>query len=446
MTEDIAPGEDNGRFVAWFRAAAPYINAFRGQTFVLVFGGEAVAEQQRFIGLAHDIALMNSLGIRLVLVHGSRPQIEQRLRERGGENQYLRGLRVTDEEAMVCAKEAAGTLALEITALLSMGLANTPMAGARIRVGSGNFVTARPLGILDGVDYCYTGTVRRIDRQGIQQQLDAGAIVLLSPIGYSPTGEAFNLSAHELAAATAAAIGARKYLCLVEAPGLEDEHGRLIRELTLTEAEAVLERGDAALPAALTEALAHAVDACRGGVRRAHLVDRRRDGALLLELFTRDGIGTMVTTDLYQHTRQATIDDVGGILGLIAPLEASGALVRRSREHLEIDIDRFTVVDRDGTVIACAALRPFAGECVGELACLAVHPDYRRHGYGEALLKRIETDAARQGMERLFVLTTHAAHWFLERGFEAADIGALPVGRQALYNYQRNSRVFIKHL
>ncbi len=436
--------KDNPHFVEWFRAAAPYIHAFRGQTFVLVFGGELIAEQ-RFVTLAHDIALLNSLGIRLVLVHGSRPQIEQCLRGRGGENQYLHGLRITDAEALACVKEAAGTVSVEIAALLSMGLANTPMAGARIRVSSGNFVTARPLGVLDGVDYRHTGAVRRIDADGIRHLLDNGAIVSLSPIGFSPTGEVFNLSAQEVAAAVAAALGARKYLCLVEAGGVTDADGRLVRELTLAEAESRLARQPSP-ESTLTEALRHAIDACRGGVRRAHILDSRRDGALLLELFTRDGIGTMVTTDLYQDTRGATIDDVGGILTLIEPLEADGTLVRRSREHLEIGIGQYTVVERDGAIIACAALHPFPGERVGELACLAVHPDYRHGGYGEALLKRVEVEAGRLGIKRLFVLTTHAAHWFQERGFVEAGIADLPVKRQQLYNYQRNSKVFIKTL
>ncbi|MDR2876472.1 MAG: amino-acid N-acetyltransferase [Chromatiales bacterium] len=436
---------ENGKhFVTGFRASAPYIHAFRGQTFVIVFGGEIIAEQ-RFVELAHDIALLHSLGIRLVLVHGSRPQIEQRLHARGGENQYLGGLRVTDEEALACVKEAAGTVSMEIAALLSMGLANTPMAGARIRVGSGNFVTAKPLGIIDGIDYRYTGTVRRIDAPGIKQQLDAGAIVLLSPVGYSPTGEVFNLSAQEVAAAAAAALDARKYICLVEASGIENGDGQLLRELALSDAEALL-ANNATLALALREGVRHALDACRGGVRRAHLVDQRLDGALLLELFTRDGIGTMITTDLYQETRQARIDDVGGILTLIAPLEADGTLVRRSREHLEIDIEQFTVVERDGTIIACAALHPFAEERIGELACLAVHPDYRHNGYGDALLKRIAIDAAKKELSQLFVLTTHAAHWFRERGFIEAGISDLPVKRQQIYNYQRNSKALIKQL
>lgn len=434
--------ESGARFVEWFRGSAPYIHAFRGQTFVLSFGGELLAGG-RFTALAHDVALLNSLGIRLVLVHGTRPQIEERLRARGAENQYLHGMRITDEDAMAAVKEAAGAAAIEITAQLSMGLANTPMAGARIRVTSGNFVTARPLGIIDGVDCGYTGAVRRIDHDAIRQQLDAGAIVLLSPIGYSPTGEAFNLGAQAVAAATAGALGARKYIGLVEAPGLRDRQGGLMRELSLTEAEALLADPDA-LDDVPREDLRHAIEACRAGVRRAHLLDYHADGALLLELFTRDGVGTMVSTDLYQGTRRATIEDIGGILGLIAPLEDAGVLVRRSREHLELEIDRFTVIERDGTIIACAALRPFPDEGVAELACLAVHPEYRRAGHGEALLQRIEDEARRAGIERLFVLTTRAAHWFLERGFQPAEVDDLPVARKAMYNYQRNSRVFVR--
>ena len=435
---------DNPQFVDWFRSSSPYINAFRGRTFVIVFGGEVISER-RFTGLAHDIALLNSLGIRLVLVHGSRPQIEQRLRERKLRIQYVHGLRITDKDSLECVKEAAGVVSVEIEAMLSMGLANTPMAGSRIRVASGNFVTAQPLGILDGLDHLYTGKVRRIDHQAIQQQLDAGAIVLLSPIGYSPTGEIFNLTALEVASAAAVALKADKILCLVEAHGLEDSSGQLLRELTPSAAEQEI-AGKPDLPQTMVEVLRHAIACCRSGVRRAHLIDHRRDGALLLELFTRDGIGTMITMDLYEGTRQATIEDVGGILNLIAPLEREGILVRRSREHLEIGIGQFTVIERDGMVIACAAFQPFAEERVGELACLAVHPDYRHNGYGEALLRLIEGEALKRGIDRLFVLTTHASHWFQERGFQAGESGQLPVARQTMYNYQRNSQVLIKAL
>ncbi|MEQ6342644.1 MAG: amino-acid N-acetyltransferase [Gammaproteobacteria bacterium] len=437
----LANGHDESQFVAWFRGSSPYINAFRGRTFVIMFGGEAVADE-RFANLIHDVALLNSLGVRLVLVHGARPQIEQRLRASGTAIEYAGGLRVTGDTALTGVKEAVGMLRVEIEALLSMGLANSPMAGARIRAASGNFVAAKPLGVRDGVDYCHTGEVRRIDVEAIRQRLDDGAIVLLSPLGYSPTGEVFNLTAIEVATATAAALNADKLLCLVETGGLMDAHKDLVRQLTLAEAEQwlstqLVDEGVAAY-------FNGAVRACRQGVRRAHLVDRHVDGALLLELFTRDGIGTLITSDAYEDTRKATIDDVGGILELIAPLEAEGVLVRRSRERLETEIEHFTVVERDGMIIATAALYPFKAQGMGELACLAVHPAYRNTGRGEALLGYLERIAVQQGIHHLFALTTHTPHWFQERGFQPGEINDLPITRQRMYNYQRKSKVFIK--
>lgn len=430
--------------VTWFRNSSPYINAFRGRTFVITFDGEAVSDPG-FPELIHDIALLHSLGIRLVLVHGSRPQIERRLRERGIAIEYHGGLRVTDEAAIEAVKEAAGTVRVEIEALLSMGLANSPMAGARIRVASGNLVTARPLGVRDGVDFKHTGVVRKIDVEAIEQRLDDHAIVLLSPIGYSPTGEVFNLAAIEIAGHAAVALKADKLISLIEAPGLLDGRRRLVRQLGIREAETLSARlskpdSEAALQ------LRQALDACRRGVRRAHLIGRATPGALLSELFTRDGVGTMVTSDIYEGTQQAVIEDVGGILALIEPLEQAGVLVKRSRELLEGEIDHFTVVKRDGTAIACAALYPYADEAVAELACLAVHPDYQRLGYAQRLLDYMEDKARRLQVKRLFVLTTEAIQWFQERAFKPGDIKHLPVRRQSLYNYQRRSKVLIKVL
>lgn len=435
---------DSHDYVTWFRHASPYINAFRDRSFVITFDGEAVGDPG-FPGLIHDIALLHSLGIRLILVHGTRPQIERRLRERGITLAYHDGLRITDEAAIEAVKEAAGAVRIEIEALLSMGLANSPMAGARIRVASGNLVTARPLGVRGGVDFKHTGVVRKIDAEAIEQRLRDRAIVLLSPLGYSPTGEVFNLSAIEVAGHAAAAIKADKLISLIEAPGLLDGRRGLVRQLGIAEAEALLERlgrtdGEPGLH------LHHALDACRRGVRRAHILGRATPGALLLELFTRDGVGTMVTSDVYEGTQQAAIEDVGGVLALIEPMEAAGVLVKRSRELLEEEIDHFTIVKRDGTVIACAALYPDADEAVAELACLAVHPDYQRRGYAQRLLEYMEDKARRMQVKRLFVLTTEAIQWFQERGFKGGDIKQLPVKRQSLYNYQRRSKVLIKPL
>ncbi len=432
-------------FVQWFRQAGPYINAHRGKIFVVLLGGEAV-EADSFSSLIHDLALLHSLGIRLVLAHGARHQIEARLREAGREPRYANGLRITEAEDLPNVKQAVGRLRIRIESRLSMGVANSPMHGARLRVVSGNLITARPLGVRDGVDYGFTGEVRRIDDRAIRLWLDQDAIVLLSPLGYSPTGEIFNLSAEDVATAAAMALRADKLLVLSEIPELRDSvTDRPIRELSPSDAQRLLtERPD--LPEGTTRHLQQALRACQAGVRRVHLLNRRVNGALLLELFTRDGVGTLITADIYEGLRSATIDDVGGLLELIRPLEEDGTLVRRSRERLEMEISRFILLERDGMIIGCSALYPFPEERLGELACVAVHPDYRNNGRADALLRFIERQARDQGLHRLFVLTTRTAHWFRERGFEPAEVGDLPMGKQALYNWQRRSKVFIKSL
>ncbi len=435
---------DDQSFIHWFRNSAPYINAFRGRIFVISFGAEAI-DGPEFPHLVHDLALLSSLGVRLVLAYGARARIERELQQRGIRSRYHKGLRITDRQALQCVKLAVGDLRLDIEALLSMGLPNSPMAGAGIRIVSGNFITARPLGIEEGIDYCHTGELRRIDAAAITAQLDGGNIVLLPPLGYSSTGELFNLSAEQVACHAAQALGADKLIYLLEAPGLQDSGGGLIRELTAGEAERYLSGGER-IPAAVAAPLANAVTACRNGVRRVHLIDGRRDGALLQELFTRDGSGTLLTLERFEGIRPATIEDVGGILELITPLEEAGMLVRRSRDRLEVEIERFCVIERDGAIIACAALYPFPAERAAELAALAVDPSYRGEQRGTRLLEFMERRAAGMDIEQLFVLTTHTTHWFREHGFQEGEIESLPVERRALYNYQRNSRVLIKRL
>ncbi|HSH28768.1 MAG TPA: amino-acid N-acetyltransferase [Thiohalobacter sp.] len=428
-------------FTQAFRHAAPYIHSHRGRTFVIGFGGEAVADA----GLIHDLALLYSLGIRLVLVHGTRPQIEAHLKASRTEFRYAHGLRITDDRALVAVKQAAGSVRVEIEARLSMGVANTPMSGARIRVTSGNYVTARPLGVRDGIDYQHTGEIRRIDGAAIRQALDDQHLVLLSPLGYSPTGEVFNLHAEEVATAAAIELQADKLILITEDKGLRDGRRQPVRQLTPAGAGRLLDTRRK-LGEDMRRHLGSAMQACRRGVRRAHLVPRRIEGGLLQELFTRDGVGTLITAETYEGLRPASINDVGGILELIAPLEAGGVMVRRSRERLEMEIERFIVVERDGMIIACAALYPYPDEAMGELACLAVHPDYRREGRGDQLLETLERQAKGLGLITLFVLTTRTAHWFQERGFLQGEVAKLPIKRRDLYNYQRNSKVFFKAL
>jgi amino-acid N-acetyltransferase len=436
--------KDTTDFVHWFRSAAPYIHGFRGKTFVIAFGGELVADGD-FVQLAHDVNLLNSLGVRLVLVHGVRPQVEARLTENGTAIRYVNGLRVTDDTALACVKEAAGTVRVEIEALLSLGLANTPMAGADIRVASGNFVTAQPLGVRDGVDLLHTGEVRKIDAAAIRRRLDQHDIVLLSPIGYSPTGEIFNLSLEDVATQAAVELAADKLLFLMNTEGVPDKGRAIHNALTVNEARHVLEKAKK-LPEDVAYYLPCAINACTQGVKRAHLISRHRDGALLSELFTREGVGTLITPAPLETLRPATIDDVGGILGLIEPLEREGILVRRSRELLEIEIDRFLVLESDGVIAGCAALYPFPEEQAAELACLAVSRDFRGRGFGDLLLAEAERMGKKAGFKQLFVLTTRTEHWFEERGFVDSSPDHLPKSKQALYNYKRKSKVLQKSL
>ncbi|NRA23150.1 MAG: amino-acid N-acetyltransferase [Oleispira sp.] len=433
---------DNSQHVKWFRHSSPYINAHRGKTFVLMLEGDAIADDN-FAHIVQDIALLNSLGVRLVIVHGARPQIDQVLHVLNIKSQFHDGLRITDQAALNAVHAAIGIVKSDIEARLSVGLPNTPMHGARIRVVSGNFVTAKPKGIINGIDYQHTGEVRRIDRRAIDQQLDQGNIVLLSSCGYSPSGEMFNLSAEDVATQTAISLAAEKLILMGSDEGLparENESG-VITQITTDELSQLMHTvtGEHKIHAQSS------LTAVKAGVNRAHLLSHKVDGALLQELFTHEGAGTLITAGDYEQLRQANIEDVGGILELLTPLEEQGILVRRSREVLETEISRFKVIELDGMIIACAALYPYSSE-LAELACVAVSSEYRSGQRGDRLLNAISDQARAENMNKIFVLTTRTAHWFIERGFSETDISALPQERQSLYIFQRNSKVFIKEL
>lgn len=436
------------QYVHWFRNSAPYINAHRNKTFVLMFGGEAV-NNENFKNIIHDIALMHSLGVRLILVHGARPQINENLKEKAIESPFHQNRRITTRQSLAAVMSAVGSIRLQIEALLSMGLANSPMFGARIEVLSGNMVTAKPYGIRNGVDYQLTGEVRSIDTDAIQNHLENHNIVLLGPTGYSTTGEVYNLLAEEVAMKTAIQIQADKLIFLGSQQGLIDEFGQLMREITPHGLDQhIAKYQDSNFEIALH--LHHAKEASLNGVHRVHLISYNYDGALLEELFTRDGLGTMVTDSHYEEVRTATIDDVGGLINLLRPLEEEGILVYRSRERLENEIDHFAVIERDGMILACAALYPIPQADFeiksAEIACVAVHPSYRKSNRGSQILHYLEDKARRLDIHQLFILTTRTAHWFLEQGFIEASVDHLPEARQALYNFQRNSLVCKKSL
>ncbi len=443
----------NFTFVPWFRSVAPYIHMHRGKTFVVGVAGEAIASG-KLQAIAQDLALIQSMGVRLVLVHGFRPQVNEQLKAKGHAARYSHGMRITDGVALDCAQEAAGQLRFEIEAAFSQGLPNTPMAGATVRVISGNFITARPVGIVDGVDFQHTGLVRKVDVAGIHRSLDLGALVLISPFGFSLTGEAFNLNMEEVATSVAIALQADKLLFLSEIPGIrirpgepEAEDNPIDTELPLAAAEQLL----AALPNPQQPTdtafyLQHCVKACKAGVERSHILPFAVDGSLLLEIYVHDGIGTMVIDEKLESLREATADDVGGILQLIEPFERDGTLVRRERNEIERDIANYSLIEHDGVIFACAALYPYPEARTGEMAALTVSPQSQGQGDGEKILKRIEQRARAMGLDSIFVLTTRTMHWFLKRGFVQVEPDWLPEARKRKYNWDRRSMVFVKKL
>lgn len=436
----------NTALVKGFRQSVPYVNAHRGKTMVIMLGGEAVADHN-FANIISDLALLHSLGVKIVLVHGARPQISAILEQNQHQTPYHKGVRVTDEKSLNYVMQASGQLQLAITAQLSMSLSNTPMAGTQLNVVSGNFIISQPLGVDDGIDYCHSGRIRRIDVEGINRMLDQGSIVLLGPIASSVTGESFNLLSEEVATQVAIKLKADKLIGFCSEQGIIDENGDAVAELFPREAEQILHKIEQDIDSSGDNSsgtlrfLRAAISACHAGVPRSHLVSYKVDGALVQELFSLDGIGTQVVQASAEQVRQAAIDDIGGILDLIRPLEEQGILVRRSREQLEQEIHQFTIIEKDGLIIGCAALYPYPEEKMAEMACVAIHPEYRDGNRGLLLFNHMRLQSKSQGIKHIFVLTTHSLHWFREQGFHEMDVNFLPSHKQNLYNYQRKSKV-----
>jgi amino-acid N-acetyltransferase len=428
-------------FVPWFRSVAPYIHAYRGETFVVAVAGEMIAAG-KLNPFVQDLAILHAMGINIVLVHGFRPQVSEQLRAKGHPERFSNGLRITDATALDAAQEAAGQLRFEIEAAFSQGLPNTPMANATVRVISGNFLTAQPVGVVDGVDFMHSGVVRKVDAPAIRRAIDTGTIVLLSPFGFSPTGEAFNLTI---------ALQADKLIFMTEVQGIrevfDDPDSAIDTELTLADARRILAK--LPTPTHPTDPafyLQHCVRACEAGVERSHILPYSVDGALLMEVYTHDGIGTMVVDEKLESLREALADDVGGILKLIEPFERDGTLVRRERHEIERDLANYTVIEHDGVIFGCAALYPYPESQTAEMAALTVSPEVQGQGDGDRLLKRIEQRARAMGLSSLFVLTTRTMHWFIKRGFQQVDPDWLPEARKRKYNWDRRSVVLVKKL
>ncbi|AHG75561.1 Amino-acid acetyltransferase [Mannheimia varigena USDA-ARS-USMARC-1296] len=424
----------------WFRQSTPYVNMHRGKTFVIMLDGDVI-ESSNFVNIINDISLLHSLNIKLVIVFGARPQINQLLTQNNIEPEYYNNIRITNPQSLEYVKQAVGKVHYDLFARLSLRLPHSEV----INVVSGNMILAQPIGVVDGVDYALSGKIRRINVESIKQQLAQNSIVLLGPIAPSVTGEMFNLSFEDIATQVSIKLRADKLIGFCEEQGILDETGNVISDILPQDAQKVLnnliEQGQ--YHTAKARFLHAAISVCREGVKRSHLLSYKADGSLLQELFSRDGIGTQFSMESSENIRIANSSDIPGLLDLIRPLEQQGILVKRSREQLEMEIANYTIIERDGVVIACAALNVYPEEKMAEMACVAVHPDYRDSSRGDILLENIRKRAEQLGIEKLFVLTTRTTQWFQERGFRLADAQELPSYKRENYNYQRRSKVLI---
>lgn len=426
-------------FIGKFRHAAPYIQAHRDRVFVVAMPGE-VFSSPVFENLIHDLALLACLGIKLVIVHGARMQIESKIEDAGLVSRIVDQTRVTTDEELPHVVEAINDLTTRLVSAFSTGMPNTPRFGVQLSVISGNFVIARPMGVKNGVDFEHTGVVRQIQNDRISTCLSSGNIVVVPTLGYSLTGELFNLSIQNLASEIASSIRADKLICLTDANVIDQldlSLGAVIDARSLSQKVLSMDEPGSMLKSITPEVLAAGC--------RCHLIDFGSDGAILQELFTPEGQGVMVVDQDYQKLRPANIEDIGGIIDLIRPLEDRGVLVKRSRDLLERFIDSYYVIECDQMIVACGAVIPYSGK-TAELACIATHPSFTRQGLGRRLVDALVLMARKQGFKMVFILTTEGEHWFIERGFREASLEELPEEKRQAYNYQRGSKVLIRNI
>lgn len=419
-------------FLHSLRQSSSYIHLHRGKLCVIYIPGELILHETHLKQLAEDLALLHTLGLKMVLVMGATPQIDAALAAAKIDWQSHQQFRITSADMLPVLQQTLGKVRSQLEAAFSR---QQPIDDQPLSLCSGNWVTAQPKGVIDGVDFQYTGQTRKINQAAIRAILDSGQVVLLTPLAYSLTGEVFNLNTLEQACSVASKLQADKLMIFTN----HEQIAGLPHQLSLKELKQTSAQNHA--QGLLFEQLHnHAAQ-----IKRIHLMNESHPSSLLLELFSRDGMGTLIFSDRYHQIRRATIDDVSGILDLIAPLEAQGKLVKRSRERLELEINNFSVIERDQHIIGCAALYPYENASA-ELACLAIDPDYQGQSLGEELLRTLETQAKQQQLQRLFLLTTHTQHWFIEHGFQPSPLESLPESRKSLYNYQRQSKVLVKEL
>ncbi len=442
----IAHNNLNNVLASAIREVFSYISRFKGQLFILKIE-DSLLDNPAFPVLVRDIAQLHNVGIKILIVPGTRNSIDHKLRTYGLKPDFKNGIRLTSEEALPLVEQASLGAAQRILSHLTANGIN----GIQ-----GNWVQARSLGVVDGVDYMRTGKIERIEKAIIEKLLHEGFIPILPPIGWNKLGHAYNISSTELATEFSRYISVGKLFFIGEEGGIKTEglargkltkrlelsnHG-LISALDINQATEILEL-NRQLPFAQRDYLENAIKACRAGVKRIHLLHGIGQGSILQEVFSSRGNGTMVYANDYLNLRTATIEDIPDMLGIMQNYVERGLLIARSQEDIEEKLDDYVVYAVDNAIHGCGALHAFEKSCF-EIAAIAVGANYKDAGIGEAVVNFLIEKAKKLKAKKLFLLTTQASDWFYSLGFKDGSADDLPKSKRDKYNNGRNSKVMIR--
>lgn len=419
------------------RGILQYIPRFRDRTFIIAIDG-AIVTDENFANILLDVAVLRSLNIRVVLVHGAAAQIRLLADQQGVKATDFDGTGITDEGTLRLALEAANRLTHEILEGLS---AND------LRAASTNSIIAHPLGILQGTDHRLTGKVERVDTEFLQSLLTQGIIPVIPPLGFDGDGKTYRVNSDAIAVSLAEALKATKLIYITDAAGLIRQ-GEVIRQMAVADLLTLLKTVKTEIPTALLSKAQHAAAACVAGVPRVHIIDGRVDTGLLAEVFSNEGVGTLIYANEYQHIRPALKKDVRHILMLTKSAVASEELMKRTRSGIERQIGDYYIFEIDKNPVACVALHPYPEQGKGELACLFVSPSHENQGIGRKLIQFVETRARELGMTELITLSTQAFTYFQSKaGFSEGTPEDLPPLRREKYDQSgRNSKILLKRL
>lgn len=419
------------------RGILRYIPRFREKTFVVAIDG-AIVTDDNFPNLLLDLAVLRSLSIRIVLVHGAAEQIRALGAERGLQPSNLDGTGITDAETLQLALTAANRLTHEIL---------EGLAANDLRAVSTNAVIAHPLGIIGGVDHLFTGKVERVDVEFLQSLLTQGIVPVVPPLGFDGDGKTYRVNSDAIAAELAEQLKATKLIFVTGSEGIF-RGGKLLRQIAVADLKQLLAQSAADFSPDVVSKARFAASACDAGVPRVHVINGRVDEGLLAEVFSNEGVGTMVYANEYQQIRRALKKDIRSLLSLTKTSVANAELVKRTRSAIEKQIGDYYLFEIDRNPVACVALHVYPEQSKGELAFLFVNPSHENQGIGRKLVQFVESKARELGLAELVTLSTQAFTWFQSKaGFAEGGADDLPPSRRERYDTSgRNSKVLVKKL